>query len=419
MDHAGFDLTNPDHVTRDDIHDHLKYLRQTAPVSRIVSTTGKEYWAVVKYRDIMRVWSDPETFSSERAPISLSENAAFDQGRGKLMILTDPPRHMQQRNIFKGRFTPRGVKVDWEDLTRRITRRLYEEAAEQGECDFVAAVAGKLPRALICEVMGVEPEDRPRVEQLGDMSVAGHDPDYQNFLPPEDRIGTPDEVANRCQSYATRELAIYFAGAIAERRKHPREDLFTLLAQAEIDGMRISDEEAIYNCVLLLDAGLDTTRNALSGGIRALLADPEQRDRLIADPSLVKSAIEEFLRWSSPAYHNLRVATRDLELGGQRIREGDRLTLWGVSANRDEDIFPDADRFDITRFPNEHVAFGYGEHACIGAHLARLELRVGLEEGLPYLAGLELTGPVERMRSLSVPGIKHMQVRFTNRPIAA
>ena len=421
MVQAEFDLTDPDRVATDEIHPYLKYLRTHAPISRLRSHSGKEYWVVVKYRDIMRVWNEPETFSSERAPISLSEHAAFDQGRGKLMILTDPPRHMKQRNIFKGRFTPRGVKVDWEGLTRRIAQGLYADAAAKGECDFVADVAGKLPRALICEVMGVLPEDRPRIEQLGDMSVAGHDPEYQKLLPPEDRIGTPEEIADRCQAYAMREMAAYFGQQIVDRRKHPRNDLFTVLATAVIDDVPLTDEEAVYNCVLLLDAGLDTTRNALSGGIRALLAHPDQLDRLAGDPALVKSAIEEFLRWTSPAYHNLRVVTRKTELRGQALEPGDTLTLWGVSANRDEEIFPGADRFDIGRWPNEHLAFGYGEHSCIGAHLARLELRVGLEEALPYLRHIEMTGPIERMRSLSVPGIKHMPVRFAvgPQPVAA
>jgi cytochrome P450 len=412
MEQTAFDLTDPDCITREDIHEHFKYLREQAPISRITSKSGRQYWAVVKYRDVMRVWSDPVSFSSEQAPISLSEHAAFDHGRGKIMILTDPPHHMKQRNIFKGRFTPRNVNVDWEGLTRTIVRRLFTEAAEKGECDFVAEVAGKLPRALICEVMGVSPEDRPRIETLGDMSVAGHDPEYQKLLPEDQRVGTPEEIADRCQSFAMQELSVYFAQVIQDRRKNPRDDLFTLLAQAVIDGVPISDEEAIYNCVLLLDAGLDTTRNALSGGILALLRHPDQLMRLTADPALVRSAIEEFLRWSSPAYHNLRVVRRDTEIRGQVVREGEVLTLWGVSANRDEEIFPHADKFDITRWPNEHIAFGYGEHSCIGSHLARLELRVGLEEALPYLRHIEVSGPIERMRSLSVPGIKHMPVRF-------
>jgi len=412
MTQPTFDLTDPDSVTTDEVHAHLKYLRQHAPISRIRSASGKDYWAIVRYRDVMRVWGDPETFSSEQAPISLSEHAAFDAGRGKLMILTDPPRHMKLRNLFKGRFTPRGVKIDWEALTRRIARRLYAEAAAKRDCDFVADVAGRLPRALTCEVLGVALEDRPRIEQLGDMSVGGHDPEYQRFLPPEQRVGTQEEVADRCQAYAMRELADYFGATIAERRRKPTNDMFSILAQAVIDDVPVSDEEAVYNCVLLLDAGLDTTRNAPSGGIRMLLADDDQRERLVADPTLVKSAVEEFLRWTSPAFHNLRRVMRETEICGQPLHPGEILTVWGVSANRDEEVFPHADRFDITRWPNEHLAFGYGEHACIGAHLARLELRVGLEEALPYLSHIEVTGPIERMRSLSVPGIKHMPVRF-------
>jgi cytochrome P450 len=409
MERPDFDLTNPDCFVRGDPHPLFRYLRRHEPLSQIVNRHGQKYWAVVKYRDAIAVYRDPQTFSSE-APISISDNLAFSQGRGKMLILTDSPRHLSLRKLFKWSFTPLAVR-QWEDTMRELARRIYAEAARMGKCDFVPDVAGKLPVAVVLQMLGVPPADRPRIERLGNISVGGHDPEIQQAA----ADATPEMLeanAARLQHQAQQELAEYFSAMIARRRAQPENDLLTVIANEKIDGAPMSAEEALYNCVLVLDAGLDTTRNALSGGVYALLNHRAELEHLVANPELVPSAVEEIVRWTSPSFHNIRRVNRTTSLRGEQMREGDLVAIWLGSANRDEEIFEQPDRFDVSREPNEHLGFGHAQHFCLGANLARLELRVALRELLPYLKNVELTGGIERLRHCSVPGIKHMPVRF-------
>ena len=412
MSASQFDLTNPDCFVHGDPHPHFKHLREHAPLSRIVSRSGQRYWAVVKYRDALTVYRDPRTFSSE-APISVSDNVAFSQGRGKMLIMTDSPRHLKLRNLFKWSFTPLAV-ARWEGAMRTLARRIMAEAAAKGECDFVPEVAGRLPMSVVCQMLGVPESDRPRVEHLGNVSVGSHDPELQGSAP-EATAEMLEETAHRVQHEAHRELAEYFSDLIARRRQKPENDLLSIIANEAIDGNPMSEEEALYNCVLILDAGLDTTRNAFSGGVHALLNNRGELDRLVANPGLIPTAVEEFVRWTSPSFHNVRRVTRDTVVRGQQLLSGDLLTVWLGSVNRDEEVFPQGDRFHVGRTPNEHLGFGHAQHFCLGANLARLELRVALQELLPYLPRIEPIGPVQRMRHTSVPGLKHMPVRFNAR----
>lgn len=299
----------------------------------------------------------------------------------------------------------------WEDTMRTLARRIMAEAAATVDCDFVPDVAARLPISVVCQMLGVPESDRPRIEHLGNLSVGSHDPELQGAAT-DDTAQVLAERALRVQHEAHQELAEYFSGLIARRRQKPEDDLLSIIANEAIDGAPMSGEEALYNCVLILDAGLDTTRNAFSGGVYALLNHRGELERLLANPALVRSAVEEFVRWTSPSFHNVRRVTRDTVLRDQQLRSGDLLTVWLGSVNRDEEIFPDADRFDVGRAPNEHLGFGHAQHFCLGANLARLELRVALEELLPYLSRIELAGPVARLRHTSVPGLKHMPVRF-------
>lgn len=412
MEAPRFDLTNPDCFVRGDPHPYFKYLREQAPVSAIVSSSGQRYWAVVKYRDAVAVYRDPRTFSSE-APISVSDNVAFSQGRGKMLIMTDSPRHLKLRNLFKWSFTPLAVRR-WEDAMRTLVRRIMAEAAAKGECDFVPDVAGRLPISVVCQMLGVPERDRPRIEHLGNLSVGSHDPELQGAAD-GDSAQALAQRALRVQHEAHQELADYFSAIIARRRQKPENDLLSVIANQAVEDAPMSEEVAVYNCVLILDAGLDTTRNAFSGGVYALLNNRGELDRLLANPGLVPTAVEEFVRWTSPSFHNVRRVTRDTVVRDQQLRSGDLLTIWLGSVNRDEEVFPDADRFDVGRTPNEHLGFGHAQHFCLGANLARLELRVALQELLPYLSGIELAGPVARLRHTSVPGLKHMPVRFNAR----
>ncbi|HEV3113711.1 MAG TPA: cytochrome P450 [Candidatus Binataceae bacterium] len=410
MEIPEFDLTNPDCFIEGDPHPYFKYLRQHAPLSRIVSRSGQRYWAVVKYRDALAVYRDPKTFSSE-APISVSDNVAFSQGRGKMLIMTDPPRHLRLRNLFKWSFTPLAVKR-WEGIMRTLARRIMAEGAAKGDCDFVPDVAGRLPISVVCQMLGVPECDRLRIEHLGNLSVGSHDPEVQGSAAGA-TAEMLEETALRVQHEAHQELAQYFSALIGKRRQNPGDDLLSVIANEPLDGdAPMSEEEALYNCVLLLDAGLDTTRNAFSGGVYALLNNRSELERLAANPALVPTAVEEFVRWTSPSFHNVRRVTRDTVLCGQQLQSGELLTVWLGSVNRDEEVFAQADRFDVGRTPNEHMGFGHAQHFCLGANLARLELRIALQELLPYLRGIELTGPVSRLRHTSVPGLKHMPVRL-------
>jgi cytochrome P450 len=364
---------------------------------------------VVKYRDAVAVYRDPQTFSSE-GPISISDNLAFSEGRGKMLILTDSPRHLKLRKLFKWSFTPLAVSR-WEAAMRGLARSIFAAGARMGECDFVPDVAGKLPMNVVCQMLGVPECDRPRIERLGNLSVGGHDPEIQQ-APADATPEMLEEKAHRVQQEAHEELAQYFSSLMAQRRARPEHDLVSMIANETIDGAPMSEAEALYNCVLVLDAGLDTTRNALSGGVYALLNNRGELERLIANPALVPAAVEEMVRWTSPSFHNIRRVTRTTTLRGQELRAGELVAIWLGSANRDKEIFPDAGRFDVGRSPNEHLGFGHAQHFCLGANLARLELRVAIGELLPYLDKLELTGPVQRLRHCSVPGIKHMPVRF-------
>jgi cytochrome P450 len=285
----------------------------------------------------------------------------------------------------------------------------------------VTDVAALLPLAVICTMMGVPREDWDLMFALTNRVLGASDPEYQAENADQGEVATAEQAARAEETALTghREMFGYFARQVAMRRRERRDDLVGVLTEAEIDGEKLSDEELLYFCYLLILAGNETTRNAISGGLLALLEHPAELARLRADPALLPTAIEEILRWTSPVLHMARIATRDVELRGQQIRAGQKVLLWYPSANRDEEVFPAADRFDIGRTPNDHIAFGLGEHFCLGAGLARLELRVMFETLLARLPDLALDGEVERLRSTFIGGIKHMPVRFTPQRVGA
>jgi cytochrome P450 len=362
------------------------------------------FWAITRAEDIIRISRDPRTFISGRG-ITAGDNSAQPDpaaGHGVMMITTDPPRHVRLRRLVNKGFTPRMVGR-LEPHVRAIVDGIIDRVAPLGACDFVTDVAAQLPLAVICDMMGVPQADWQRMFELTNQTLGADDPEYQTAE------GNAEETSFR----ARMEMFQYFAGLVGQRRHERQEDLLSVLAGAEVDGERLTDEEILWFCFLLIVAGNETTRNATSGGMLALVEHPVQRAKLQADPSLLPGAIEEILRWTSPVMHMARVATRDVELGGQLIKANQKLVLWYPSANRDEAVFKDPDVFDIQRSPNDHLAFGIGEHFCLGAGLARLELRVMFEQLLRRLPDLELAGPVERLRSNFIGGIKHIPVRYT------
>jgi cytochrome P450 len=291
-------------------------------------------------------------------------------------------------------------------------RELVDEAFTEREFDFVDAVAVELPMRVLCELMGVPLADRRHLVELGNRMLGNTDPDQAGeFVAGEADLTRYAHLP--FSSPAAPEMFDYANRLAAQRRREPRDDLTTRLIQAELDGDRLTEHEFDLFFLLLVTAGNETTRHAMSNGLLALLDHPAEKERLLAEPSLIPSAVEEILRWTPSLLHFRRTAARDVELRGKTIRAGDKVALWYVSANRDEDQFPDAGRFDVGRDLNRQLAFGLGgPHFCLGAHLARLELRIWLEEMLPVLGRVELAGEPKRLRSNFFHGVKSVPLRM-------
>jgi len=399
------DLSDFELFVQGKAHDVWRLLRAEAPVHwNAGNDLFPGFWSVTKYADVIAVSRDTTTYSSLRGVSMMvdPENPTPASGAGKMLITIDPPQHVRLRRLVNKGFTPRMV-AQLEPSVREITHRIIDEVAPRGGCDFVTDIAALLPLGVICAMMGVPREDWGLMFALTNRVLGSDDPEYQTV------VGDGRETANQ----GLREMFGYFVRLVTERREERRDDLISVLTGAEMDGETLTDEEILYFCYLLILAGNETTRNAISGGMLALFEHPAERARLAADAALLPTAVEEILRWTSPVMHMARYVTRDTELHGQHIRAGERVLMWYPSANRDAEVFPNADRFDVGRTPNEHIAFGLGEHFCLGAGLARQELRVMFETLLTRLPDIALAGPVERLRSGFIGGIKHMPVRFT------
>ena len=393
------DLVDPDTFVTAMPHEMFRVLRAEAPVYWHEEPDGPGFWAITRYRDVVTISRDPGTFSSALGSAMRAEQPPEHLETQRLMMLNmDPPRHNKQRSLVNKAFTPRMVML-LEPRVRRAANDIIDAIAERGECDFVKSIAAELPLMVIAEMLGVPHEDRHVVFSCSNRMIGMDDPEYRTT--PEDGMAAATEM----YAYAN-QLAL-------ERRDHPRDDLVSALMTAEVDGERLTELEFDLFFILLSVAGNETTRNLISGGMHALLEHPEQRDRLLDDPALVPSAVEEMLRWVSPVMNFRRTATRDAEIRGQKIANGQKVVMYYPSANRDEEIFRDPFAFDVARHPNEHLAFGIGQHFCLGAKLARLEIRIMFEELLRRLPDIELAGPVRRLRSNFINGIKEMPIRFT------
>lgn len=409
-------LGDPELFERGEAHEAFRVLRRERPVHWNPGNEWvKGWWNITKYEDVLFVSRHPEVFSSERGitqiePIDPNEATAATAGNGKMLITMDPPRHVRLRRLVNKGFTPRAVQA-MEPQIRMITRNLLDEMAGKGSCDFVTDVSSQLPLAVICDMMGVERPSWDLMFELTNKVLGGGDPEYQTEIP-EDQRGTV-QAARATGDMGTMRMFAFFAQMLQDRRAHPREDLVSLLTQADIDGEALTDEDVLWFCFLLVLAGNETTRNAISGGLNAFCEHPDQRKLVQSDLSLLPVAIDEILRWTSPVTHMARVALADSEIRGQPIAKGERVVMWYPSANRDEDIFADPNHFDVRRAPNDHLAFGIGEHFCLGAGFARMELKVMFEELLPRFPDIELSGPVQRLRSTFIGGIKHLPVRYS------
>ena len=395
-----------DHPVRDEIQllsgdfyvdrplEHFKWMRENAPVYR---DEAAGVWGVALHEDIMHCSKSPKIFCSGKS--SRPEEGSWIPS----MINLDDPDHKRRRNLVNRGFTPRRV-ADHEPLIRRVVSELIDAIAEKGSCDFVREVAAPLPMAVIGTLLGVEEKDWATLLQWSEDMLLGTNANASDEI----RMG----AMKAGSSYAQ-----YAIQVIAERRKASRDDLMGILVDSEIDGERLTDEEMVQESLLILVGGDETTRHVITGGMQALIEHPDQRQKLIDDPSKIPTAVEEMLRWVTPIKNMNRTATRDVELRGQKIQEGDKVLLLYPSGNRDERVFDDPDVFDVERTPNDHVAFGgYGTHFCLGAPLARLELRVIFEELLRRLPNMEIDGELPLRPSNFIVGIERMPVVFTPAP---
>ena len=371
-------------------HEELAWLRANAPVWR---DPQSGVWGVATYDLVKHVSTNPELFSS-------AGGIRPEYGPTPMMIDMDDPAHWQRRRLVNKGFTPKRVR-DKEGLIRRTVDTLIDAVCERGECDLVTDIAAWLPLIVIADALGVDPADHADLLRWSD--------DMLSFLGQGN-----DDLIKRAMGAAA-SYNKYAQSVIDARRREPKDDLMNILVHAEVDGCRLDDAEILQESMLILNGGDETTRHVISGGVYELLRDPDHWSNLQQNRDLLSTAIEEMLRWVSPIKNMARVATTDVELGGERISAGEKLILLYPSANRDEAVFEDPFRFDIGRSPNEHVAFGFGAHFCLGASLARLELRVVLERLLERLPDLALAeaGEPELRASNFVSGYEALPVRFT------
>jgi cytochrome P450 len=392
-------------------HETFALLRREAPVWWYDWPLGRGYWCVTKHADVVAVSRDTKTFTSEQGA-NLEDLDEEQRIVRQSMLETDPPRHTRLRGLVGPSFTPRAIKA-YELALRELTAAVLDNALPLGEFDFIEEVAKQLPIRVLARLLGAPDEDTDRLIDWGDRMIGNTDPELADVL-----SDGPESDQYRMlpfRSPASLELFEYAHQIAAARRRAPEEDLVSKLVQSEIEGERLTEQEIDAMFLLLVVAGNETTRQAIAHGMLALAEHREQWRRLADDPQLVWTAgADEILRWSSPVLHFRRTATRDVELGGQTIRAGDKVVVWYVSANFDEEVFADPLRFDVGRQPNPHITFGGGgPHFCLGAHLAKLEVQVMFDALLPRLADIELTGRPERMRTNFTNALKRMPVRVT------
>ena len=387
----------------------FKELRERDPVHwQAEPTPNHGFWAITRFHDIEDILRDPKSFSSAHG-ITLEEQSEEEVEARQSMIDMDPPDHARLRRLVTKLFT-RSAVAQYEGFVREQARLVLDKGLPQGEFDFVEEISRELPIRVLARIMGVPDQDLPMCVELGDAMIAQADPEYSRAV--IDKEDTSEYRLLPFRSPAAVELMAYGHDLAEQRRVEPREDLVTKLVQSEVDGERLTKAQFDNFFCLLIVAGNETTRHAITHGTKALVDHPDQWRRLRDEPELMPLAAEEILRYGSPTMHFRRTATRDLQIHDTTIHRGEKVVVWFVSGNYDDEVFPEAERFDIGRDPNPHMAFGSGgPHVCLGAHLARLEVRVMFQEMVPRLKSLEITGPIERLRSNFINGVKHMPVR--------
>lgn len=409
-------LSDPEFFATGDVHGLFAELRKSDPIHLTKGRFGRDFWSLTRHADIRNLFRDPERFSSQRSGPSLpttaeladpkqSEHARLQQ-MGAMLPTADPPRHGKLRAAFADRFVPNVVNA-MEPKVRVIVGRILDDIIEKREVDFAREVAARLPSSIIFALMGIPEEDWDMMFRFANMHTAPQDPEFSVGTP----LQTRQQGAGGSIKYC-RELGL-------KRRGGNGDDLISAIANARIDGELLSDDEVGFNGHMFVIGGQDTTRNSVSAGVLEMIRRPELMQQFRENPSLMATAPDEFIRWATPVAHLLRTATSDFEFGGKQIRENDWVVGWMVSGNRDEEVFANPGVMDIARAPNPHLSFGFGPHFCMGAFLARLEIRILMELLLQRVERIELTGEVERISAVQFCGIKHLPVRITPRARAA
>lgn len=411
----GFDLIDPRSYAKQGApHDTWTRLRREAPVHRCEPLGFESFWAITRHADICEISKQPDRFLNSRGIVVMNDDQirirASGQGLAAMrtIIEMDPPEHRKFRKVASPSFTPRAVK-SLDEAVRASARNIVDKLAGstgEGECDFATDVAAAHPLRILSTILGVPRETEPDILRLTNQLFGADDPDLQR------KGEDPQKVAMELGL----ELFKLFSEIIEDRRAHPKDDLATVLANGTVDGAPMGPMETVGYYLITFTAGHDTTKNALAGGMRAFLDNPEQLEKLKRVPRLVESAVEEIVRWTTPVNYMKRTAAEDLVLRGQKIREGDNLVLFYASANRDEDVFANPFEFRIDRSPNSHLGFGIGEHFCIGAHLARKSQHALWAELSRRLEWVELAGEVQQIHSSFVVGLKRLPIRYRIAP---
>lgn len=376
--------------------EQYRWLRQNDPVHWHEEPGGRGFWAITKHEDVRAISRDSQTFSNSPTIMMQDVPAGSGGAGGNMMIMIDPPAHTRYRNLVKSGFTPNAIAPRRERI-QALAKQIVDEVIERGECDFVTDIAGKLPSYVIADLLGIPLED-------GVMFY-----DWTEII-----HSAPDAVPPEVRGATLQKMVMYSMEVAQRKQQHPGDDLSTHLLNSEVDGDRLTIPDFISFFILLMDAGGDTTRNLVGGGMHLLLEHPDQRARLMSDlEAMLPNAVEEMLRYVSPVTYMRRTLTKDVEMRGTKLREGDKLLMYYGSANADEDVFEDGDAFDITRDCIEHVAFGSGgAHFCLGANIARMEIVAMFREVLTRLRDIERAGETQWLASNFISGPTHLPIRF-------
>jgi cytochrome P450 len=412
MDDAAKVLADPTAYADDArLHAALTHLRANNPVAWVDNPPYRPFWAITKHADIMAIERANDLFLSEPRPLLAPAEAddfakaQLDAGMGlRTLIHMDDPHHRKVRAIGADWFRPkamRDLKVQVDRLAKRYVDRLREIGPE---CDFVTEIAVNFPLYVIMSLLGLPEDDFPRMHMLTQEMFGGDDEEYNK------RGKSPEEQLTILLDFFT-----YFSELTASRREHPTEDLASAIANGRVDGEPLSDVDTASYYVIVASAGHDTTKDAISGGLLALIETPSELERLRQNMDLMPTAVEEMVRWATPVKEFMRTAAEDTTVRGVPIGKGESVYLAYVSGNRDEEVFDDPFRFDVSRDPNKHVAFGYGVHFCLGAALARMEMNSLYSELIPRLESIELAGEPELAATTFVGGLKHLPIRYSLR----